>query len=146
MPVRGVGYQDTRFARQGAHRYPVDSFPASRGKQAPARVASEAPELDDERLSRSVRLTRSLRTRSGTTAVHSRNGECPCRRHAAGMARRAARSRRSSIRCATADDVLGPVAVGPAVAGTRFNPAPAMPDEGSPSRKVIPRGITGQGR
>jgi hypothetical protein len=47
----------------------------------------------------------------------------PCRRHAAGIARRAVRSQRSSIRCATADDLLGPVSVGSAVAGTRFNPA-----------------------
>ncbi len=49
----------------------------------------------------------------------------PCRRHAAGIARRAVRSQRSSIRCATADDLFGPVSVGSAVAGTRLNPAPA---------------------
>jgi hypothetical protein len=43
-----------------------------------------------------------------------------------GIGRRAAKSQPSSIRCATADSMLGPVSAGvPAVAGTSFDPAPA---------------------
>src|SRR5271167_4330271 len=48
-------------------------------------------------------------------------------RHLAGMARRVARSQRSSIRCARADATHGRVpTVLSTVAGTGFDPAPAM--------------------
>jgi len=81
-----------------------------------------------------MRLARLLRTRSRTTAAHRRDGELPRRRHAAETARRAVRPQRSSIRCATADDLLGPASVDAAVAGTRFDPASAMSSCRHPSR------------
>ncbi len=48
MPRSRIGYQDTRFARRGAHRYPGRQLPRFARKAGAAREASEAPELDDQ--------------------------------------------------------------------------------------------------
>jgi hypothetical protein len=56
----------------------------------------------------------------------------PVRTMDAGIGHLAAKSQPSSIRCATADDMFGPVSAGPlVVAGTGFDPAPAMPLTGT---------------
>jgi hypothetical protein len=59
-------------------------------------------------------------------AVGRRDSELPARSLNAGIGHRAAKSQPSSIRCATADDMLDlPVGL-PVVAGTGFDTAPAM--------------------
>jgi hypothetical protein len=52
MPRSRIGYQDTCFAQQGAHRYPGRQLPRFARKAGAARVATEAPELDELRASR----------------------------------------------------------------------------------------------
>ncbi len=66
MPRSRIGYQDTRFARQGAHRYPGRQLPRFARNAGAAREASDAPELDDDQPGPAMQRARCFARRKRT--------------------------------------------------------------------------------